>query len=365
MKTSMWEHFRKNAGWYVAGLIVVLLVIASFFVWCFWDWLRMVPHDYESGTATVRNLGLLVTAIIALPLGIWRSFVAHRQAETAQQGLLNERYQKGAEMLGSEVLSVRLGGIYALARLAEEHPEQYHVPIIQLFCTFVRNLTRSKESQDKQEDQSLHKSVIREDIQAVMTAIGSRSETGLGCEKATKSFGLEIQHSIARVTVSRRAYFWLDLRGANLRGVDLCEANLSSANFSGADLSNSQLLEANLSNAILTSINLSNAMLFRANLSGADLNSANLSNATLASANLSRTTLAFVNLSNAELSGANLSDAEFTRVNLTGANLSGVTGLTQSELNRSCAIPDKPPRLNNAFDAKTGNLLEWRGGLGR
>ena len=104
MKTSMGEHFRKNAGWYVAGLIAVLLVLAGFFVWRFWDWLRMVPQDYESGTATVRNLGLLFTAIIALPLGIWRSFVAHRQSQTAQQGLLNERYQRGAEMLGSEVL---------------------------------------------------------------------------------------------------------------------------------------------------------------------------------------------------------------------------------------------------------------------
>ena len=346
----------------MAGLIAVLLVLAGFFVWRFWDWLRMVPQDYESGTATVRNLGILVTAIIALPLGIWRSFVAHRQAETAQQGLLNERYQKGAEMLGSEVLSVRLGSIYALARLAEEHPEQYHVPIIQLFCTFVRSSTKIKESQDKQEDQSLHKSVLREDIQAVMTAIGSRSETGLGYEKATKSFGVETTYSEAGITVRRVGRFWLDLRGANLRGVDLYEANLSSANFRGADLSNSQLLEANLSNAILMSADLSGAVLFRANLSGADLNSANLSRTTLASANLSRTTLAYVNLSNAELSEANLSDAIFTRVNLTGANLSGVTGLTQSQLDRSRAIPDKLPRLDNAFDAE-GKPLEWHGRL--
>ena len=51
-------------------------------------------------------------------LAVWRSIVAERQADTAQQSLLNERYQKGAEMLGNEVLSVRMGGIYALGRLA-------------------------------------------------------------------------------------------------------------------------------------------------------------------------------------------------------------------------------------------------------
>ena len=104
MRTKMWENVRKNAGWDMAGLITLLLVVAGFLVCRFWDWLRMGTGGYESGTATVRNLGLLFTAIIALPLGIWRSFVAHRQSQTAQQGLLNERYQRGAEMLGSEVL---------------------------------------------------------------------------------------------------------------------------------------------------------------------------------------------------------------------------------------------------------------------
>ena len=345
----------------MVGLIAVLLVVAGLFVWRFWDWLRIVPPGYESGTATVRNLGLLVTAIIALPLAIWRSVVADRQARTAQQGLLNERYQKGAEMLGSEILSVRLGGIYALQRLAEESPEQYHVPIIQLFCTFARNPTESEENQGNPKNQPSHKPALREDVQAVMTAIGGRAKTGIDYEKATKSSGLEIRHSTERVTVSRISYFWLDLSGANLSGVDLCEAELSSANFYSADLSESKLLEANLSNAILMRVNLSNAILFRANLSEAYFNSVDLSNATLASANLSRTTLAFVNLSNAELSGANLSDAELTSVNMTGVNLSGVTGLTQRELNRSHAIPDKPPRLDNAFDAKTGKPLEWRG----
>ena len=39
-------------------------------------------------------------------------------------------------MLGSEVLSVRLGGIYALARLAREHPEEYHVQIMRLLLCF-------------------------------------------------------------------------------------------------------------------------------------------------------------------------------------------------------------------------------------
>ncbi|MDE0330255.1 MAG: hypothetical protein OXL41_00145 [Nitrospinae bacterium] len=115
-------------------------------IWWLWDWLRNIQAGYESPSTTIRNLGLFLAAPIALGLAVWRARVADRQAEAAQtqvatsQGsLLNERYHKGAEMLGSEALSVRLGGIYALARLAREHPEEYHIQIIRLLCAFVRN----------------------------------------------------------------------------------------------------------------------------------------------------------------------------------------------------------------------------------
>ena len=36
----------------------------------------------------IRNLVLVLAAIAALPLAIWRSKVAERQADTAQRGLL-------------------------------------------------------------------------------------------------------------------------------------------------------------------------------------------------------------------------------------------------------------------------------------
>ena len=41
-------------------------------------------------------------------------------------------------MLGSKEFSVRLGGIYALARLAREHPADYHTPIKYYVRTFGR-----------------------------------------------------------------------------------------------------------------------------------------------------------------------------------------------------------------------------------
>ena len=82
----------------------------------------------ESGSTTLRNLGLMLAAAIGLPLAIWRSIVAerqtdaaYRQSDTAMQMLLNDRFQKAAEMLGNaDVGSVRIGGIHTLTRICEE-----------------------------------------------------------------------------------------------------------------------------------------------------------------------------------------------------------------------------------------------------
>ena len=136
---------------WILALVVLLVVCGVVLSFVFWDWLT----NGESGSSTIRNLGLVLAGIIALPLAIWRGVVADRQAsaaqrqaetaleqaDTAQRGLLNERYQQGAEMLGSGVLAVRLAGVYALERLAKESPCEYHVQIMKLFCEFVRDPT--------------------------------------------------------------------------------------------------------------------------------------------------------------------------------------------------------------------------------
>ena len=148
---------RWGVFWWIAGIVLVLVTSLSL-SWCYWEELR---GGQESLSATVRNVGVVVVGPIALLFAVWRSIVAAHQADTAQRGLLNERYQKGGEMLGSTVLSVRLGGIYALARLARAHPGDYHTQIMSLLCAFVRNPPGvGKEKQDTKK--------LREDVQAVL-----------------------------------------------------------------------------------------------------------------------------------------------------------------------------------------------------
>ena len=133
-----------------SGFIWLVLSLLLFFasvggVMKFWGWLHPSAPTTVSNSETLRNVGFLVAGLLAFVFAGWRACVAERQAnaaqqqsEVAQQSLLNERYQRGAEMLGNSVLAVRLGAIDALTRLAEQHPREYHVQVMGLMCAFAK-----------------------------------------------------------------------------------------------------------------------------------------------------------------------------------------------------------------------------------
>ncbi len=238
--------------WLWVAFSILVPVIGSWLALEHWESLRTnweslgtsgesLGTNGESASATIRNIGLVIAGSTALFLALWRGFVAEDQADAAQQSLRNERYQKGAEMLGSEVLSVRLGGIYALQRLAKEYPKEYHVQIISLFCAFVRHPTVDKGHVNRI-IAKMGGPHIREDVQAVMQAIGKRDKHTIKLEnKETK--------------------FYLDLGHAHLKGGYLADANLAGAHLWKADLSNLDLSRANLSRARLHQACLSNTNL--------------------------------------------------------------------------------------------------------
>jgi hypothetical protein len=107
----------------------------------------------------------------------------------------------------------------------------------------------------------------------------------------------------------------LDLRGAELGGLDLVSAPLFGAELVGANLSETDLKRSNLRGA-----DLSEANLIRANFSGADL-----SRTKLVGARLNAATLYQTDLSGADLSQASLTQTDIIRANLRGTNFAGAT----------------------------------------
>ena len=325
--------FVKSSSFWFS--IIALLVLAGG-IWAaahWWGWLHPPADTEVSNSETLRNVGFLIGGLLAFVFAGWRACVAgqqasaaQRQAETTQQSLLNECYQRGTEMLGGAVLAVRMGGIYALQRLAEEYPQQYHIQIMKLFCAFARLPTPDEgvdaQARDLEERGGEEALILRPDMQEVMQAIGSRSLSGLSLERKSNGFKLY-------------------LRDVNLSGVQLRDVNLSKAWLTNADLSG----------AVLRYVDLSRARLRRANLTRADLRNANLSGATFWGANFSRAIIRNADISGADLCGASASSAHRALA----------YGLTQAQLDEACADPDNPPKLQGVLDAKTGKQLVWRG----
>ena len=385
--------------------MVAVLVIGALLSWRFWDELR---GDQESLSTTIRNLGLVIGGAIAVLLAVWRSRVAERQADTAQQSLLNERYERGAGMLGSDVLSVRLGGIYALERLAAEHPEQYHVQVLGLLCAFVRHPKEDEGYQRKLAEKNADpktSSFLREDVQAVMDWIGSRGEAQIAIEKDAKFEldlkGADLVHGqfinanlsgamLQGSNLSHANISATDLSGAYvnhaiLKGAELTDVDLTGARFWGIDLSQSRMFRVTMPRAQLDYVNLSGANLQEVNLSGAHISGAHIQYSDLSDANIwadmSGASFLQSKLSQARIRGSDMSGARISRTDMSGAvlsdtNLSGtyfyesgggtgaspVTDLTQAQLDEACADPDNPPKLDGVLDAETGKPLVWRGG---
>ena len=76
----------------------------------------------------------------------WRRVIAaERTAEAAQQtvavaqeGQITERFTRAIEQLGSDKIAIRLGGIYALERVAQDSPDKDHRQVMQVLAAYVR-----------------------------------------------------------------------------------------------------------------------------------------------------------------------------------------------------------------------------------
>ena len=75
--------------WLIATLATLISGITI--SWLFWG---QLIEDTGSISTAIRNVALVTGGIAAIFLACWRSRVSERQANTADQGLLNERYQR-------------------------------------------------------------------------------------------------------------------------------------------------------------------------------------------------------------------------------------------------------------------------------
>ena len=156
-----------------------------------------------------------------------------------------------------------------------------------------------------------------------------------------------------------------DLSGASLRATNATEGDFRNARMQKCDLTASNLgcallRNVDLSQAKLESANLHDASLARSRLTGTSLLNANLSMADLSEADLSNADLSGANLCGANLRFANLEGATVARTNFSRADLTQVRGVTEELADAICAGGGKPPvgACSTGFFGRTASSLK-------
>ena len=101
-------------------------------------------------------------------------------------------------------------------------------------------------------------------------------------------------------------------RGDGLKGTNLRGANLSEIFLSSADLKDSLMIGANMTGAKLSKANLQNCVLVNANLTGADLTGANLAGANFTGADFSEANFDGAQIQGGNFAGAELANSDFS-----------------------------------------------------
>src|SRR5215217_944684 len=247
---------RRLIGLAIAGAILGAILLVVFL----WVWVH--PTDPTEKKDFIQAVGVLLAALAALGGLYFTRASTKDQLEQArdnteqqlqqarestrdqlkqahesqvqtqrltEQGQITDRFTRAIEYLGATddegnpQLEIRLGGIYALERIAWDSPERDHSTVMAVLTAYVRE--NSLRPPPPPPFDPRHPTA---DIQAILDVL-SRAQTRVSEEYRTR---LDLRGA--------------DLRGANLQGANLQEANLQETNFQEVNLQGANVTQEQL-----------------------------------------------------------------------------------------------------------------------
>lgn len=267
----------------VAALLIVLVVEPEWLAST--DGLRGKDRAVEIGRTRTALAGLIV--VVAAIVG---AVYTARNYDLNREGQITERFTRAIEQLGSETRPVRVGGAYALERIALNSPRD-HARVMEVLTAYVQEHAPPPTPRDSE---------VREpqprDPAGGRAAKTGRSDSPRPEEDQARGRKPAVDVQAALTVIGRRTVAYdetdhegkpkrLDLRWTDLRGADLHFAHLERADFTGAhfekadDRDGAYLRKARLEGADFQYAHLEGARLWGACLKGAILEEAHLEGA--------------------------------------------------------------------------------------
>ncbi|MGB9939334.1 pentapeptide repeat-containing protein [Methanosarcina sp.] len=322
-------------------LISLLFIIAVLLIILLPHWQVSGIHNVtEKVTQENESRATLAQVLGGVAIGIglyytWRRItIAEENLKVSQEGQITERFTRAVDQLGAidhlgnPAIEIRLGGIYALERIANESEKDYW-PIMEILTAYIRKNTSAGIVENKKvthiaTDIQTNGNIMDEfsepkelslDIQAILSVIGKRRYSFNNGEDSCLNLGMTHLE-------------WADLNSSHLENADLGGAFLKYADLGGVHLEWANLPYSHLEFADIHHAHLENAGFAFAHLEWADLNSSHLEEAYLRGAHLKG-----VDFSDSHLEGTDLHEADLIGAkNLTVDQLSKVKTLYNAKL---------------------------------
>jgi membrane protein implicated in regulation of membrane protease activity len=232
---------RRRRPWWVLALVCLLgLAALAAIILTVWKLPSLLYGDVTQASpdARLQAASGFRTALVAGLAGLaalGSLAIAARTYQLTQQGQVTDRYTKAIEQLGSDKVDVRLGGIYALERIAKDSAHDGST-IAEVLTAFIRGRAPWPPARP---DQPSEDTPIKDipflryrapDVQAALTTLGRQPSM-------TASQPLNLSDT--------------DLRRADLSNADLQAATLLGAQLQGANIRAAQLQRVDLRHAQL------------------------------------------------------------------------------------------------------------------
>ncbi|GAA4979985.1 hypothetical protein HD597_011904 [Nonomuraea thailandensis] len=305
---ASWRHrisapFILTALLGVAALACAILLPRHLLAWDLGS--AQPPADYAAAVNNVRTGLLQGVGGLVLLIG---AYLTWRQLQLNRYGQATESFATAIAHLGDPSVDVRLGGIYALERIARSSTADRRT-IGEILTAFIGTRTRAphRTAHDARRTAAasgdpVNLALRAPDIHAALTVLGRRPSVR-GQVLALDRVVLP-KTNLASARLHDVDLHFSDLTESSLVGIDLTRADLSGVRLAGAILADAVLYQADLRDAVLTGII----------AEGADMRATDLSKADLRNANLRGARLDYSDLRGAALSGAVLTDASLKRV---------------------------------------------------
>jgi uncharacterized protein YjbI with pentapeptide repeats len=302
-----WRRLIIPGAWSLAAILFLAFVwglpILELTAWK--DSLE--PKEYLDAVNARRTTYAQIAGGAGIAFGL---YFAWRRIKISEDGQITDRFTGAVEHLGSGKLEMRLGGIYALERIARDSVRD-HWQIMEILTTYVRENANWKKTSPG--------ATNRADIQAILTVIGRRSRSfGRGEDQQLNLSGTDLRgYDFGEAHLQGAVFNFAHLDLANLH-----TTNLQRASFVGSWLDAASLLNADLGAASFKNAHLNNTIFDGANLADANFLRARLQGATFGATNLARSTFIGAQIQDVDFTGANLERANLFRLNLSGVDFS-------------------------------------------